>query len=168
MNYIKIENNSIANGIGIRVVLWVSGCEHECKECHNSQTWDLNAGFLFTNEDYQKVRDLLEQKHIEGITFSGGDPLHPNNAKTIIRLSKSLKESYPNKTQWLYTGYTFEEIKDNDDKKDILNTIDVLVDGKFVIDLKNISLPYCGSSNQRVIDVPKSLKNNSIIEFDKK
>lgn len=159
MNFHKITTNDIANGKGVRVVLWVSGCNHKCKECHNPQTWDINSGFPFTQKEYTTLYKALNKPYIDGITFSGGDPLHPNNRETIYEISKALKQDLPNKTQWLYTGYRWEDIYN----LPIMNNIDVLVDGEFKIDLKDITLLFKGSSNQRLIDVQATIKNNDEI-----
>lgn len=160
MNYTKITTNDIANGNGIRVVLWVSGCEHFCSQCHNPQTWDKNSGKPFTPKQLEYVINELKNDYISGITYSGGDPLFPDNRNVITKVAQLIKYTLPkNRTQWLYTGYKWEEIKD----LEILNYIDVLVDGKFEINNKDISLKFRGSTNQRLIDVQKSLKENKVI-----
>lgn len=147
MKYLNILDCSIADGEGVRVVLFVSGCSHHCKGCHNPESWDPNNGKEFTEETKQKLFDLLCRDYIDGITFSGGDPLYCNNYSTILNLCLEIKQKFPNKTIWLYTGYTFEEIQ----RLDIIKYIDVLVDGKFEIDKKDITLAFKGSSNQRII-----------------
>lgn len=159
MNFHKITTNDIANGRGVRVVLWVSGCNHKCKECHNPQTWDINSGIPFTENDYTILYKALDKPYIDGITFSGGDPLHPNNRETVYNISTQLKKDLPNKTQWVYTGYSWEDIYN----LPIMNNLDVLVDGEFKIDLKDITLLFKGSSNQRLIDVQATIKNNNEI-----
>lgn len=159
MNFHKITTNDIANGRGVRVVLWVSGCNHKCKECHNPQTWDINSGIPFTENDYTTLYKALDKPYIDGITFSGGDPLHPNNRETVYNISTQLKKDLPSKTQWLYTGYSWEDIYN----LPIMNNLDVLVDGEFKIDLKDITLLFKGSSNQRLIDVQATIKNNNEI-----
>lgn len=159
MNFHKITTNDIANGIGIRVVLWVSGCEHHCRECHNPQTWNIHSGIPFTQKDYTTLYKALNKPYINGITFSGGDPLHINNRETIYQISTALRKDLPNKTQWLYTGYSWKEVKD----LPIINNLDVLVDGEFEIDKKDITLLFRGSSNQRLIDVQSTIKNNKIV-----
>lgn len=164
MNFHKITTNDIANGIGIRVVLWVSGCEHHCKECHNPQTWNINSGIPFTQKDYTTLYKALDKPYINGITFSGGDPLHINNRETIYQISTALRKDLPSKTQWLYTGYSWEEVKD----LPIINNLDVLVDGEFEIDKKDITLLFKGSSNQRLIDVKSTMKNNKIVIWQNK
>lgn len=159
MNYIKITKNDIANGIGVRTVLWVSGCLHCCPQCHNPQTWDINNGVEFNNDTIKDIFNTLEKPYISGITYSGGDPLHPYNRIEITLLAKKIRDLYPNKTQWLYTGYRWEEIKN----LPILNNIDVLVDGEFQIEKRDITLAWRGSSNQRVINVQESLKQNKVV-----
>ena len=158
MNVIKITHFDTANGKGIRTVLWVAGCEHHCKGCHNQFTWDKNIGEPFSEQHKVDIWQSLQQPYIKGITFSGGDPLHPNNRETITQLAKEIKQDFPDKDIWCYTGYSWEEVS----QWDIVNYFDVLVDGKFVAELKDLTLPYCGSRNQRVIDVQKSIRTNRI------
>lgn len=153
MRYHNITKDDMLNGDGLRVVLWVSGCSHCCKECHNPITWDPNYGLLFDESAKQEIFDQLDKSYISGITFSGGDPLHIQNITTITSLAKEIKEKYPDKTIWLYTGYDWDEIK----IYPIMDYLDVVVDGEFKIDLKDTKLLWKGSSNQRVIDVKKSL-----------
>lgn len=148
MNYHKITKYDIANGTGIRTVLWVSGCSHYCKDCHNPQTWDVNSGIPFDRKAIEEIRNNLSKTYISGITFSGGDPLHPKNRQVITALSRAIREEFPNKTQWLYTGYEFEEIKD----LEIMKFLDVVVDGEFISDKKDISLAWRGSSNQKIYE----------------
>ena len=143
------------NGDGLRVVLWVAGCSHCCKECQNPITWDPDGGLLFDDAAKQEIFDQLDQDYIEGITFSGGDPLHSANRLDVRNLMAEIKEKYPNKTIWLYTGYRWEEIW----HYPMMKYIDVVVDGEFVIELKDTKLLWKGSSNQRVIDVKETLKN---------
>ena len=162
MRYAKIENNSISNGPGIRVVLWCQGCSLKCKGCHNPETWDPKDGQQFTSKDIDRIIKLLEPEWIDGITLSGGHPLEYYNINECTNLCKELKEKLPNKTIWLYTGLLWENIKD----LPILQYIDVVVDGPYIESERNISLPYCGSNNQRVIDVHKSLLNNNIMLYN--
>lgn len=147
------------NGDGLRVVLWVAGCTHKCKNCHNPITWDVEGGIPFTDEAKEEVFAELEKDYISGITFSGGDPLHPQNRETITALAKEIKEKFPSKTIWLYTGFCFEMISD----LEILNEIDVLVDGPFIEEQKDMTLHWCGSANQRIIDIPKTLARQTIV-----
>lgn len=173
MNYHKIEKTSIANGTGIRVVLWVSGCSLHCKGCHNPETWSLNSGKLFDEDAKKELFEALDKPYIQGITFSGGHPLEYENLNEIYELIIEIKDKYPNKDIWLYTGYHFEDII-NSPLRDINTTLrrrivemcDVVVDGKYVDELRDITLKWRGSSNQRVIDVKESLKNNKIVLYN--
>lgn len=159
MKYLKISNFDTANGLGIGNVLWVSGCSHHCPQCHNPQTWDKNAGKEFTEEVLDNLLDKLKRPFIKRLTLSGGDPLFLGNRDEITNVVRKVKKNFPNIKIWCYTGYLWEEVKD----LPCMDYIDVLVDGEFKIDLKDITLPFCGSSNQRVIDVQKSLKMGKVI-----
>lgn len=166
MNYIKITKSDIANGIGIRTVLWVSGCTMHCKECHNQSTWNFNAGQLFTNDTMNELLNSLIPDYVAGLTLSGGHPLEKQNQQQIANIVKTVKAKYPTKTIWLYTGYLYENIlKMPFVVRDILPYIDILVDGKYDCTKRDITLAWCGSSNQRVIDIQKSLKENKVILF---
>lgn len=158
MRYHNITKDDMLNGDGLRVVLWVAGCSHCCKECHNPVTWDPNGGLLFDDSAKQEVFDELDKDYISGITFSGGDPLHIANAYDVAALAKEIREKYPEKTIWLYTGSLWEEVR----HMEIVHYIDVLVDGEFEVDKKNENLHWKGSSNQRVIDVQKSLREGEV------
>ncbi len=142
----KITYPDINNGLGCRVTLWVSGCIHHCKGCQNKETWSFESGREFTDDDKREIFKVLSLPYIKGITFSGGDPLCSYD--DILSLAKEIKEKFPKKDIWLYTGYTFEYINEN--LKGILDYIDILVDGKFIEELKDVSLPFRGSSNQRI------------------
>lgn len=159
MRYHNITKDDMLNGDGLRVVLWVAGCDHGCKGCQNPVTWDPNGGLIFDETAKQEIFEQMEKSYIAGITFSGGDPLHWRNVEEITALAKELKEKYPKKTIWLYTGFLWEEIRD----LDILPYLDVLVDGEFVEAEKDIALKWKGSANQRVIDVPQTLKTGKIV-----
>lgn len=161
MNYHKIEKFSIANGTGIRVVLWCSGCGVHCKNCHNPETWDRCSGKPWTEETEQELFEALNKDYISGITYSGGNCLEEYNTKVVTDIAKKIKERFPNKTQWLYTGFVWEDIKD----LEIMKYIDVLVDGPYIEEQRDISLKWRGSSNQRVIDVKKSLELNQIVLY---
>lgn len=161
MNYHKIEKYSIANGIGIRVVLWVSGCTCYCRNCQNPQTWGFNSGKLFDENAKQELFEALDKPYIQGITFSGGHPLENKNISTVYNLCKEIKEKFPTKDIWLYTGYTFENI----DSYLIMKYIDVLVDGKYIEEEKDLTLKWRGSKNQRVIDVQETFKQNKIVLY---
>ena len=147
MNYIRVDKFDLLNGDGCRVVLWVSGCNHHCKGCHNPETWNPTAGILFNEQTKMEIFEALNKDYISGITYSGGDPLYPDNIETITTLAKEIREKFPSKDQWLYTGYKYEDIQD----KEILKYINVLVDGPFIEELKDPNLHWRGSSNQRII-----------------
>ena len=159
MNYIKITRFDTANGPGIREVLWVAGCPHHCEGCHNEFTWNPNQGYSVTNETISGIIQDLSEPFRKGLTFSGGDPLAPYNRLQITQIAKLVRETYPKMSIWCYTGYTWENLQN----EEILQYLDVLVDSKFILSQRDITLPYCGSGNQRVIDVQKSLQQNSIV-----
>lgn len=161
MNYIKITKNDIANGEGIGIVLWVSGCSFHCKNCHNPQTWDFNAGTVFTDKTMQELLKALDKPYISRLTLSGGHPLEKENLLTVYEIVKKVKDVFPNKLIWIYSGMTLEEIKQTEkfykEEKtnlpsplDILDYCDVLVDGRYIDELKDISLAFRGSSNQKI------------------
>ena len=165
MNYHNITKDDMLNGDGLRVVLWVSGCEHRCYGCQNPQTHSLASGILFDKDAEAEIFETLDKEYISGITFSGGDPLHTKNRKTVLDLITKIKRRYINKTIWIYTGYVWEDLLAMNDEtiNNILSYIDVLVDGKFYLKLKDVNYPWAGSTNQRVIDVQASLSQNKII-----
>lgn len=163
MNYIKITHNDIANGPGVRTVLWVAGCDHYCEDCQNPQTWDKTAGKPFNEAAMAEIMGDLKDGYRSGITFSGGDPLYRDNRAAVEEIAKEVKTKYPNTETWLYTGYQWEEIKDIP----LVNYVDVLVDGQFEKDKHDITLNWKGSSNQRVIDVKNTLKQGDIVLWDK-
>ena len=142
------------NGDGLRVVLWVAGCAHCCKECQNPVTWDPDGGLLFDESAKQEIFDQLDKDYISGITFSGGDPLHPANSLEVKELMREIREKYPNKTIWLYTSGEWEAIR----YLPLMQYVDVCVDGEFINELKDVKLRWKGSSNQRVINVQASLR----------
>lgn len=159
MRYLKISNFDTANGLGIGNVLWVSGCSHHCPQCHNPQTWDKNFGEEFTDEVLENLIEKLKRPYIKRLTLSGGDPLFLGNRDGITNIVRKVKKELPKTKIWCYTGYLWEDVKD----LPCMEYIDVLVDGEFKIDLKDISLPFCGSSNQRIINVQESLKKGSVV-----
>lgn len=167
MNYHDIKKVNMLNGDGLRVVLWVSGCNHYCKNCFNPETWDANSGLLFDENAMQEIREELSKGYCAGITFSGGDPLYPRNRKKIKEIINEIKQDFPTKTIWLYTGYLFEELLIDAEQdyylKYILNNTDILIDGEFIEEEKSINSPWVGSSNQRIIDVQSSLNNKKVI-----
>lgn len=152
MNYHNITHDDMLNGEGLRVVLWVSGCSHCCKNCQNPETWDKNSGIKFDADAVKEIEEELNKEYISGITLSGGDPLFIENRETVTELCKYIKNKYPNKTIWVYTGYSYEDISD----LEIMNYIDILVDGEYQDNNRNIELKWCGSTNQRIIDVKSS------------
>lgn len=162
MKYHNITTDDMLNGDGLRVVLWVSGCEHKCKNCHNPITWNENNGIIFDTNAKNELYSKLEKEHIQGITFSGGDPLYSSNIKEITILAKDIKEKYPKKDIWLYTGYKWEEIYN----LEIMKYLDIVIDGRYIEKLKEDSLHWRGSLNQRIINVKKSLKNKKIILYN--
>ena len=159
MRYHNITKDDMLNGDGLRVVLWVAGCSHGCKDCQNPITWDPQGGLPFTEEEKKEIFQELDKAYISGITFSGGDPLHPANIREVTALAREIRQRYPEKTIWLYNGYLWKEIVD----LEIVNYLDVVVDGKFISAQKDITLPWRGSSNQKVIDVPSTLKEGKIV-----
>lgn len=158
MRYHNITKDDMLNGEGLRVVLWVSGCDHACKGCHNPITWDPNGGVPFDATAQNELLEALGQDYISGITFSGGDPLYVGNREDVTELARLIKQRFPEKRTWLYTGYRWEEIS----ALPMMQYIDVLVDGRFIEDLKGTKLHWKGSFNQRIIDVQKSIKNSSL------
>ena len=163
MNYEKIDKCSVSNGTGIRTVLWVSGCDIHCRNCQNPQTWDFNSGIPFTEETMQEILYDLSKPYIKGLTISGGHPLDPHNAPKVLEIVKRVKMVFPNKDIWIYTGYVWEDIIKDNTLKEILKCTDVLVDGAYIDELRDISLPFRGSSNQRIINVKKTLDSNEVI-----
>lgn len=160
MRYHNITKDDMLNGDGLRVVLWVAGCSHCCKSCQNPITWDPAGGLPFDESARQEIFEQLDKPYISGITFSGGDPLHAANRPDVRKLMKEIKEKYPDKSIWLYTGDVWENICDDI----MMQYVDVLVDGEFQIDKKDPKLLWKGSSNQRVIDVPGTLKQTNIFQ----
>lgn len=159
MRYHNITKDDMLNGDGLRVVLWVSGCSHGCRGCHNPVTWDPNGGLEFDEEAKEEVYAELEKDYISGITFSGGDPLYYANRPEVLKLAQEIKEKFPQKTIWLYTGFAWETIKE----LEIMEYLDVLVDGEFIQEQKDTMLHWRGSANQRVIDVPATRKSGQVI-----
>lgn len=171
MNYGKIYYCDIANGIGIRTSLFVSGCRHHCKECFNPETWDFSYGKPFDKKTEDTLLSSLKSDYTDGISILGGEPLEPENQEAICSLVKRIKSECQKKTIWIYTGFLYEELNSNDMNircvttytKEILENTDILVDGEFILERKNISLRFRGSANQRIIDVQKSLKEGRVV-----
>lgn len=169
MNYANIKYNDIANGEGVRTSLFVSGCTHHCKNCFNPETWDFSYGNVFTKDIEDQILNSLAPDYIAGLTLLGGEPMEPANQQALLPFIKRVKEKYPNKTIWCYSGYLFDRDLLGESRahtpwtRELLGYIDVLIDGEFVEELKDLSLRFKGSSNQRVIDVNESLKNNQVV-----
>ena len=162
MRYNKIRKMDIADGPGVRVSIFMQGCAFNCKNCFNPETHDFNGGKEFTEDTIKRILELGEQDYIEGLSILGGEPMHPKNIEASTKLAKAFKEKFPEKTIWAWTGYLFD--KDLQDKE-IMKYIDVLVDGRFMDELRNPLLHFRGSANQRIIDVPKSLKQKEVVEI---
>ena len=181
MNYLQITHEDVCNGNGLRVVLWLSGCSHHCYNCQNPQTWNPNSGIPFDESAKQEIFNELSKDYISGITFSGGDPLHENNLDEVLELVKQIRISYHEKTIWLYSGYDFDLLKSryneykytpfaaNADewltRWEIISNVNVLVDGEYIDEKRDITLKWCGSSNQRVINVNQSLAQNKVVLY---
>ena len=170
MYYGSIKSTDIANGEGVRVTLFVSGCTHHCKNCFNQETWNFCYGKPFTKEVEDEIIKMLEPDYIKGLTLLGGEPMEPQNQEALLPLVKRVREVYGDKKNiWCYTGYVLDRdlLKESRAKcehtEELLKNIDVLVDGPFIEDLKNISLKFRGSSNQRIINLPETLKSNDIV-----
>ena len=159
MNYHNILHDNILNGEGLRVVLFVSGCERHCKGCQNPETWDKNSGIPFGAEEATEIFKELSEPYISGLTLVGGEPLLHCNVELLTKLCKEVKDTFPNKTIWCYTGFKYEEVKE----LDIMNYIDVLLDGEFIQELADEKIKWVGSSNQRVIDVKKTKEKGEIV-----
>ena len=181
INYHNITHDDMNNGNGLRVVLWLSGCSHHCYNCQNPQTWNPGSGILFDESAKQEIFNELSKDYISGITFSGGDPLYEYNLDEVLKLVKQIRISFPEKSIWLYTGYNFDLLnsKYNEYKYtpfaanadewltrwEIISNVDVLIDGEYIDEQRDITLKWRGSSNQRVIDVKQSLTQNKIVLY---
>lgn len=161
MNIIKIEKNNMVNGDGLRTVIWCAGCNHHCKNCHNPEAQNPNIGTPFGDWVFDELKSQLNKKEISGVTFSGGECTYPGNIQDATKIMKWIKENYPNKTIWIYTGYLYEDIKN----LDMMKYIDVLIDGPYIENLNpgTGKLLWRGSSNQRIIDIVKSRQSNKVI-----
>ena len=163
MRYNKIRKMDIADGPGVRVSIFMQGCTFNCKNCFNPETHDFNGGKEFTDDTISRVLTLCENDNVEGLSILGGEPMHPTNIEGTTRLAKAFKEMFPDKTLWVWSGFQFDkDLKD----KEVMKYIDVLVDGQYVDELHDFTLKWKGSSNQRVIDVQKSLKEKKVVLFD--
>lgn len=166
MNYGNIKDHDIANGPGVRVSLFVSGCTHHCYNCFNPETWDFGYGEEFTEDTERQIMDYMDHGFIAGLSLLGGEPFEPQNSRVLAPFVKQVRERFPDKTIWSYSGYTYEEIssgKLGESGRDLLAGIDVLVDGEFVEEKKNISLRFRGSENQRIIDAARSLEAGNVV-----
>lgn len=163
MKYHNITTDDMKNGDGLRVVLWVSGCSHHCDGCHNPFTWDPNSGLEFTQETEDELMDKLNYPYISGLTLSGGDPFFHSNIVDIGKLIGKVKLNFPKKTIWVYTGFKYEDIYPN--IKYFISNIDVIIDGRFVKDLADVKYKWAGSTNQRIIDVKKTIKTGEIVSY---
>lgn len=182
MNYLKIEHEDVCNGTGLRCTIWLTSCSHRCQGCFNKESWNPNSGILFDESAKQEIFDELSKDYISGLTLTGGDPLHENNLDEVLLLVQEIRSSYPDKTIWLYTGYTWDQIMDYSfydsmskfqnntfeyadmatKRRVIAKECDVLVDGEYIDEQKDLTLKWKGSKNQRVIDVQKSIAQNKI------
>ena len=172
MNYATIKNCDIANGPGVRISLFVSGCTHHCKGCFNEVAWDFDYGQPFTQETIDMILDMMKPSYIKGITLLGGEPFEPSNQPALVELLRQVKKAYPDKSVWAFSGYLFDKdicagrLGDPEITKEFLSYLEVLVDGRFVEEKKNLSLRFRGSSNQRVIHVPASLESGQIVLWE--
>lgn len=174
MKYAKIKKCDVANGPGVRVSLFVSGCNHHCKNCFNREAWDFNYGEEFTENEQNQIIEDLKPEYITGLSLLGGEPFEKINQEGLVPLVKKVKQTYPDKKIWCYTGFTFDkqilgemiEKENRQTTKEMLDNIDYIVDGRFVEELKNPSLRFRGSSNQRIIDVKRSLAQNEVVLWD--
>ncbi len=168
MHYSTIKDCDIANGIGVRITLFVSGCTNHCKNCFQPQTWDFDYGEPFTEETEEKLLEMLKPDYINGLTLLGGEPMEPQNQRALVPFLKRVREAYPNKNIWCFTGFTYEILKTDGSHPrcevtdEMLSLIDVLVDGRYVDELKDLTLQFRGSSNQRLIDMVKTRENGEV------
>jgi len=173
MNFVTIKKYDVANGPGVRVSLFVSGCTHHCKGCFNSEAWDFEYGNPFTEDTINEILEALKPEYINGLSLLGGEPFEPQNQKALLPLLRKVKEQFPEKSIWAYSGYLYDkdilhkQCVSNPETKELISYIDTLVDGKFIMDLKDPKLIFRGSSNQRIINVKESLKQDKIVFHEK-
>lgn len=170
MNYGEIKKTDIANGPGVRVSLFVSGCTHQCKNCFNEVAWDFGYGRQFAKETADELYEALSPEYISGLTILGGEPFEPQNQRALLPFIKEVRRRFPSKSIWVFSGYLYEELKSDSRARcevtdEILSLIDVLVDGEFMEDKKDITLKFRGSANQRIIDMPKTLSVGHIVSY---
>ena len=172
MYYADIKKADVANGLGVRVSVFVSGCTHHCKNCFNEEAWDFHYGNEFTQKEIDKVIELMDHSYVAGLSLLGGEPFEHINQQGLLPLVKIVKEKFPDKNIWCYTGFTFDKdviggmCNKWKETKELISYIDVVVDGKFEEDKKSLSIKFRGSTNQRIIDVKKSLKENKVVEYE--
>ena len=170
MNYADIRPIDVANGPGVRASIFVSGCTHHCKECFNPETWDFDYGQPFGEEQIKEILDHLSKPYIHGLSILGGEPFEPQNQSAVLELVRRVRERFPEKDIWCYSGYLFENLAAGQvgaHSRTLLGLLDVLVDGPFILEQKELSLRFRGSANQRLIDVPASLKAGKVLIWDK-
>lgn len=171
MNYADIKQYDVANGIGVRVSLFVSGCTHACEGCFNKEAWDFNYGKPFTEKEIDDIISYMSPSYVSGLSLLGGEPMEPQNQEGILPLLRRVHETYPEKTVWMYTGYLFDEdilgrmCKESEISREIISYIDILVDGPFILARKNLKVNFRGSDNQRIIDVKKSLETGEVVHW---
>lgn len=172
MNYAEIKQYDVANGPGVRVSLFVSGCTHHCKNCFNQETWDFHYGKAFTEKEQELILLYLKPDYVAGLSLLGGEPFEPSNQEGLLPLLRAVRKMYPQKDIWCYTGYLFdtqilgEMCKRSGTAEEMLSYIDILVDGRFVEEKRNLKLRFRGSENQRIIDVKKSLAQGTVIHWE--
>ncbi len=167
MRYNLVRKMDIADGPGVRVSIFLQGCEFHCKNCFNPETWDFDGGDELTDEVIERLIELCGEEYIQGLSILGGEPMHPKNIAGTTKIAKTFKAVYPNKNLWVWSGFTFEALQKRKDAEEVLTLIDTLVDGQYMDDLHDFRLEWRGSSNQRVIDVQKTLKKGEIVLLTK-
>ncbi len=172
MNYAEIKQYDVANGTGVRVSIFVSGCTHHCKHCFNEETWDFNYGRPFSETEADQIVEYLKPDYVAGLSVLGGEPFEPSNQEGLLPLLQAVKKEYPEKDIWCYTGYLFDKqiledmCRKSEVTRQMLSCIDILLDGRFVEEKKNLKLRFRGSENQRIIDVKKSLEQGRVIHWE--
>ncbi len=172
MNYADIKQYDVANGTGVRVSVFVSGCTHHCKDCFNEEAWDFNYGKPFTEKEIEDVISYLKPEYVAGLSLLGGEPLEPENQEGLLPLLRRVHETYPEKSVWCYSGYLFDKdivermCRESEITRELLSYIDILVDGEFVAEKKNLKVNFRGSDNQRIIDVKQSLATGKIVHWE--
>ena len=172
MNYADIKRCDVANGTGVRVSLFVSGCTHHCPECFNSEAWDFDYGKPFTEKEKEEILSYLEPTYVAGLSLLGGEPMEPQNQEGLLPLLREVHERYPEKDVWCFTGYLFDRdvrdrmCRESEVTRELLSYIDIMVDGEFIVARKNLKVNFRGSDNQRIIDVKKSLESGEIVHWE--